>query len=39
MRLSRVPVADAVWYSNFGVPLFLLGVIASAVAVRVFAAA
>ncbi len=38
-RFLRAPVADAVWYSGFGVPLFVLGMMASAVAVRVFAAA
>jgi hypothetical protein len=38
-RDSLAPVADAVWYSDFGVPLFGLGVIASVVAVRAFAAA
>jgi chlorophyll/bacteriochlorophyll a synthase len=39
LRLLRAPVANAVWYSGFGVPLFVLGMMASAVAVRVFAAA
>jgi chlorophyll synthase len=38
-RFLRAPVANAVWYSGFGVPLFVLGMMASAVAVRVFAAA
>jgi len=36
-RFLRAPVAGAVWYSGFGVPLFVLGMMASAVAVRVFA--
>ena len=36
-RFLRAPVADAVWYSGFGVPLFVLGMMASAVAIRVFA--
>ena len=38
-RFLRAPIADAAWYSGFGVPLFVLGMMASAVAVRVFAAA
>ncbi len=37
-RFLRAPIADAAWYSGFGVPLFVLGMMASAVAVRVFAA-
>lgn len=37
-RFLREPVAKAVWYSGFGVPLFVLGMMASAVAVRSFAA-
>jgi chlorophyll synthase len=37
-RFLRSPVTDAVWYSGFGVPLFVFGMMASAVAVRVFAA-
>jgi chlorophyll synthase len=39
LRCLRAPVADAVWYSGFGVPLFVLGMMASAGAIRVFAAA
>ena len=37
-RFLRAPVADALWYSGFGVPLYVFGMMASAVAVRVFAA-
>ena len=37
-RLLRSPITNAIWYSGFGVPLFVLGMMASAVAVRVFAA-
>jgi chlorophyll synthase len=36
-RFLRSPVTGAVWYSGFGVPLFVFGMMASAVAVRVFA--
>jgi chlorophyll synthase len=32
-RLLRDPVKDAYWYSGFGVPLYVLGMMASAVAV------
>jgi hypothetical protein len=35
MRRSYGAGVDAVWQSDFGVPLFVLGVIASAIAVRV----
>jgi chlorophyll/bacteriochlorophyll a synthase len=38
-RFLREPVAKATWYSGFGVPLFVFGMMASAVALRVFAAA
>jgi chlorophyll synthase len=38
-RFVRAPVAQATWYSGIGVPLFVFGMMASAVAVRVFAAA
>src|SRR6056297_1846572 len=34
-RFLASPVAHALWYSGFGVPLFVLGMMASAVAVRV----
>lgn len=37
MRLLRDPIKDAYWYSGFGVPLYVLGMMASAVAVRMFA--
>jgi chlorophyll/bacteriochlorophyll a synthase len=33
-RFVRDPVGNALWYSGFGVPLFVLGMMASAVAVR-----
>jgi chlorophyll synthase len=36
-RLLRDPIKDAYWYSGFGVPLYVLGMMASAVAVRMFA--
>jgi chlorophyll synthase len=36
-RFLRSPITDALWYSGFGVPLFVFGMMASAVAVRVFA--
>jgi chlorophyll synthase len=32
-RLLRDPVGQAYWYSGFGVPLYVLGMMASAVAV------
>jgi chlorophyll synthase len=32
-RLLRDPVKEAYWYSGFGVPLYVLGMMASAVAV------
>ncbi len=38
-RFLRAPVANAIWYSGFGVPLFVFGMMASAVAVRTFVAA
>jgi len=38
-RFLRDPIKDAIWYSGFGVPLYVLGMMASAVAVRMFAAA
>ena len=37
-RLLADPIKDAYWYSGFGVPLYVLGMMASAVAVRMFAA-
>ena len=33
-RFLRDPIANAIWYSGFGVPLFVAGMMASAVAVR-----
>jgi chlorophyll synthase len=36
-RFLRDPVTHAIWYSGFGVPLFVFGMMASAVAVRAFA--
>ncbi len=36
-RFMRAPIANAIWYSGFGVPLFVLGMMASAFAVRIFA--
>jgi chlorophyll synthase len=36
-RLLRDPIKDAYWYSGFGVPLYVLGMMASAVALRIFA--
>ena len=36
-RFLRAPVAQALWYSGFGVPLFVLGMMASAFAARGFA--
>lgn len=33
-RFVAAPVEKAIWYSGFGVPLFVLGMMASAVAVR-----
>jgi len=38
-RLVADPIKDAYWYSGFGVPLYVLGMMASAVAVRIFAGA
>ncbi len=35
-RLLRDPIKDAIWYSGFGVPLFVLGMMVSAFAVRIF---
>ncbi|MEI8145308.1 MAG: chlorophyll synthase ChlG [Alphaproteobacteria bacterium] len=37
LRFLREPVDKALWYSGFGVPLFVLGMMASAFAVRTFA--
>ena len=37
-RFLRAPIEKALWYSGFGVPLFVSGMMASAVAVRIFAA-
>jgi len=36
LRFLRAPAASAVWYSGFGVPLYVLGMMASAFAVQVF---
>ncbi len=36
-RFLRDPIKDAYWYSGFGVPLYVLGMMASAIAVRMFA--
>ena len=33
-RFLREPIAQAIWYSGFGVPLYVLGMMASAFAVR-----
>jgi chlorophyll synthase len=33
-RLLREPIAQAIWYSGFGVPLYVFGMMASAFAVR-----
>lgn len=33
-RFLRAPVERAIWYSGFGVPLFVFGMMASAIAVR-----
>ncbi len=38
-RFLKDPIAHALWYSGFGVPLFVFGMMASAVAVRSFAVA
>ncbi len=38
-RFLKAPVAQALWYSGFGVPLFVLGMMASAFALRALAAA
>jgi chlorophyll synthase len=35
-RFLRAPVAEALWYSGFGVPLYVLGMMASAFASRGF---
>ncbi|MEO1159512.1 MAG: chlorophyll synthase ChlG [Pseudomonadota bacterium] len=35
-RFLRAPTQDAIWYSGFGVPLFVLGMMVSAFAVRIF---
>lgn len=35
-RLLRSPIDNALWYSGFGVPLFVLGMMASAFALRTF---
>ena len=35
MRLLAAPTAKALWYSGFGVPLYVLGMLASALALRV----
>jgi chlorophyll synthase len=35
-RFLRAPTENAIWYSGFGVPLYVLGMLASAFAVQVF---
>ena len=35
-KFLKAPVEKALWYSGFGVPLFVLGMMASACAARVF---
>lgn len=37
-RFLKSPIERALWYSGFGVPLFVFGMLASAFAVRAFAA-
>jgi chlorophyll synthase len=37
-RFLKSPVERALWYSGFGVPLFVLGMLSSAFAVRIFTA-
>jgi chlorophyll synthase len=37
VRFLAAPSARAIWYSGFGVPLYVLGMLASAFAVRIFA--
>jgi chlorophyll synthase len=37
VTLLRAPIERAVWYSGFGVPVYVLGMMASAIAVRTFA--
>lgn len=37
-RFLQAPIERALWYSGFGVPLYVLGMMASAFALRVFAA-
>jgi chlorophyll synthase len=36
-RFLKSPIERALWYSGFGVPLFVFGMLASAFAVRAFA--
>jgi chlorophyll synthase len=36
-KFLKAPIEKALWYSGFGVPLFVLGMMASACAARVFA--
>ena len=38
-RFLRAPIEQALWYSGFGVPVFVLGMMVSATALRSFAAA
>lgn len=38
-KFLRDPIEDAIWYSGFGVPLFVLGMMVSAFAVRIFSGA
>jgi chlorophyll synthase len=35
-RFLKEPIAKAVWYSGFGVPLYVFGMMASAFAIRTF---
>ncbi len=37
-RLLRDPIKEAYWYSGFGIPLYVLGMMASAFALRIFSA-
>ena len=38
-KFLRDPIKDAIWYSGFGVPLFVSGMMVSAFAVRIFSGA
>ncbi len=37
VRLLKAPIRQALFYSGFGVPLYVLGMMASAIAIRTFA--